>query len=76
MAVGTLILVAGIVVALADAGVPLPGALVAAAGFVCIVVVFGAGGVGYRESRLEGRGFWRSVRSGIRTSFRTVFELF
>lgn len=67
---------AGLVVALSEAGLPLPVAVVFAALLVCLVAVLGAGVVGYRKSRAEGRGVWRSVGSGVRLSLRTVFDLF
>ena len=70
------VIVAGIVVALADAGLPLSAALLAVALLICILAILGAGAVGFRSSRRQGRGFWRSVGFGARTSVRTVFDLF
>lgn len=76
LAIGVVVLVSGLVVALSDAGLPLPIALVFGALLICVAAVLGAGVVGYRSSRLEGQGVWRSVGSGVRTSLRTVVDLF
>lgn len=76
LAIVGVVMVAGIVVALADAGLPLPVVLLAAAMLISILAIIGAGVVGFRSSRREGGGFWRSVGSGARTSVRTVFDLF
>lgn len=70
------VLLCGLAVALSDAGLPFPAAVVTAAFAVCIAAVLGTGVVGYRKGRGEGRGVWGSMGAGIRTSFRTVFDLF
>lgn len=64
------------VLALSEAGMPVPGAVLLTALLICAGGIVGAGVMGYRTSRAEGRGFWRSVGKGARTSFRTVFEVF
>jgi hypothetical protein len=70
------VLACGIVVALSDAGLPLAAAVVVVALLICILAIVSPGFVGYRNSRNGGRGFWRSVGSGVRVSLRTVFDLF
>lgn len=74
--VGSLVLAAGLVTALSDAGVPLPAAVILVAAVVLLLTIVGAGIFGYRSSRGEGRGFWRSIGIGFRTAGRTWFDLF
>lgn len=76
LAIGAAVLVSGLVVALSDAGLPVPVAVVSGALLICVAAALGAGVVGYRKSRVEGQGLWRSVGSGVRTSLRTVVDLF
>jgi len=71
-----LVVAADLVVALSEAGLSLPGAVVVTVFAICLAAVVGAGVVGHHGSRSRGNGFWRSVGSGARTSFRTVFDLF
>lgn len=73
---GILILVCGMVVALSDAGLPLPAIFILAALAVCLLAIGTAAVWGYLDSRRDGRGFWRSIGRGIRTAGRTWFELF
>jgi hypothetical protein len=70
------VLMSALAVAASDAGLPLPVAVVFGALLICLAAVLGMGVVGYRTSRAEGRGMWRSVGSGVRRSIRTVFNLF
>ncbi|MBO9522770.1 MAG: hypothetical protein J7518_14655 [Nocardioidaceae bacterium] len=69
------VLVSGFVVALDDAGVPMPVALVLVAGLVCLVAIATAGVVGYRASRREGRGVVPSMGRGLRTAVRVWWDL-
>lgn len=61
---GSVVLLSGVVVALSDAGLPLPAALVVAPLLICCVAIMGASVVGYHIGRIEGRGYWRSIGSG------------
>ncbi len=74
--VAGVVLGAGLVVALFDAGVPMPVAVATAALLICALAIVVAGVAGYRSSRSEGRGFLGSVGEGARASVRAVFELF
>jgi hypothetical protein len=71
-----LILGAGLVVALSDTGLPIPAVAVLVAASVCLLAVGAAGIVGFRRSRGRGRGFFRSIGTGLRTAGRTLFDLF
>lgn len=73
---GILVLAAGLVVGLSDAGVPLPAAVILVAIVVVLLTIVGAGIFGYRSSLREGRGIWRSIGIGFRTAGRTWFDLF
>lgn len=76
LAAGVFVLGCGMVVALSDAGLPLPAILVFAALAVCLLVIGTAAVWVYLDSRREGRGFWRSIGRGFRAAGRTWFELF
>jgi hypothetical protein len=76
IAAAVVVLLSGLVLAVADTGLPLPAAVVLGALAIALVTVVGAGVFGYRDSRAEGRGVWRSVRAGTRTSFGIFFDLF
>ena len=71
-----LILGCALTVALSDAGLPLPAGVVLVALSICLLAIGAAGIVGYRRSRGEGRGFWRSIGTGLRTAGRTLVDLF
>lgn len=70
------VLLAGLVVAFSDAGLPLPVVLVIGALTICLIAIAGAGVVGYRDSRAAGRGRGQSMGMGVRRSFRALFFLF
>lgn len=61
---------------LSDAGLPIPAAAVLVAVVICLLAIIATGIFGYRSSRDEGRGFWRSIAGGLRTAGRTLFDLF
>lgn len=68
-----LVALCGLVLALADVGMPLPVAAILAALFVVIAACLVMGVIGYRASRAEGRGIWRSIGSGVRAWLEIVF---
>ena len=70
-----LVLVSGLVVALADAGVPVPASVAVGALAVCLAAVVVMGVFGYRNGRTEGQGVVRSIRAGVRSAFRSLFDL-
>ncbi len=71
-----LIFGSGLIVAGSDAGLPLPAVVVLVAGFICLCAIGAMGIVGYRSSRGQGRGVWRSISTGLRTAGRTCLDLF
>ena len=70
-----LVLGSGLALALSDAGLPIPATAVLVAAAICLLAIIAAGIFGYRSSRSEGHGFWRSIADGLRTAGRTLFDL-
>lgn len=76
VAVAALVLSCGLLIALSDAGLPIPAAVVIVAGAIGLLAVGAASIVGYRSGRKEGLGFWRAIGRGFRAAGRVLLDLF